>query len=299
VGIVGDPAPAPGQEPTADYQVVNPSYFPVLDLPVVSGRAFDERDTRTSVPVCIVNEAFVRTHLGGRSPVGRRLRVRSDQSRPWEEREIVGVAKQVKGRPDEKEEFQQVYVPLAQAALDDMFLIVRPAAGRAGVLAPSVRAAIGRVDKEQLVSVRSVLTLEDVAWEATARHRFRAVLVTTFATLALVLAMIGLFGILAYSVQRSMRDLGLRRALGATTGDVVRVVVGGAARLLAVGALVGVVLAVALGRLLASMLFGVEALDPLTFVLVLAVLAFTGLVAVSGPAWRATRVDPVVALRSE
>ena len=167
------------------------------------------------------------------------------------------------------------------------------------MLAPSVRAAIARVDKQQLVSVRSVMTLEDVAWEATGRHRFRAVLVTAFAGLALVLAMVGLFGILAYSVQRRVRDFGVRRALGATTGDVVRSVLGGAARVLAIGLLVGVVLSVALGRVLESMLFGVQPLDPLTFVLVIAVLALTALVAVAGPAWKATRVDPVVALRTE
>jgi putative ABC transport system permease protein len=299
VAILGDPPPPAGQEPTADYQVVSPEYFPALDLPVVAGRAFDARDTRDAVPVCIVNEAFVRAHLGGRSPLGLRVSVRSDQSRPLEIREVVGVARQVKGRPDETEEFQQVYVPLAQAALDDMFLVVRPASGRAGVLAPSVRAAIGRVDKEQLVSVRSVLTLEDVAWEATARHRFRAVLVTAFAGLALALAMVGLFGILAYSVQRRIRDLGVRRALGATTGDVVRSVVVSAARVLVIGALVGVGLAVGLARLLSAMLFGVAPLDPLTFGLVIVVLALTALVAVAGPAWRATRVDPVVALRAE
>ena len=169
----------------------------------------------------------------------------------------------------------------------------------AGVLAPSVRAAIGRIDKDQLVSVRDVLTLEDVAWDATARHRFRAVLVTAFASLALLLAMVGLFGILAYTVQRRMRDLGVRRALGATTRDVVRSVVGGAAGVLTAGAVVGVVVALALGRLLSSMLFGVAPLDPVTFVVVIAVLALTALVAVAWPAWKATRVDPVVALRSE
>ena len=155
------------------------------------------------------------------------------------------------------------------------------------------------MDKQQLVSVRSVMTLEDVAWEATGRHRFRAVLVTAFAGLALVLAMVGLFGILAYSVQRRVRDLGVRRALGATTGDVVRSVLGGVARVLAIGVLVGVGLSMVLGRVLESMLFGVQPLDPLTFALVIAVLGATALVAVAGPAWKATRVDPVVALRTE
>ena len=113
--------------------------------------------------------------------------------------------------------------------------MVRPAAGPHESLAPSVRAAIAQVDKAQLVSVRSVMSLDDVAGEASARDRFRAILVMAFAGLALLLAMVGLFGILAYSVQRRVRDLGVRRALGATTGDVVRSVLGGAARVLAIG----------------------------------------------------------------
>jgi putative ABC transport system permease protein len=299
VAIAGDPPVDESHRLTADYQVVSPSYFQAVDLPIVGGRPFDERDTAGGVPVCIVNEAFVRTHLRGRSPIGMRVAIQSDQASPVRELEIVGVARQVKGRPDETDEFEQVYVPMAQDPPGDVYLIARPASGTASALAPSVRAAIARVDKAQLVSVRDVMTLEDVAREATGRHRFRAVLVTAFAALALALAMVGLFGILAYSVQRRVRDLGVRRALGATTGDVVRSVVSGAARVLVAGVLAGVVLAVALGRLLASMLFGVAPLDPVTFAIVLGVLALTALIAVAGPAWKATRVDPVVALRSE
>jgi putative ABC transport system permease protein len=299
VTMAGDAPRTQADTPTADYQIVSPSYFSTLDLPIVEGRAFDARDIAGGVPVCIVNEAFVRAHLGGRAPIGARVMIQRSEDTPPQPREIVGVARQVKARPDEREDFQQVYVPMAQAALDDNFLVVRPASGRAGVLAPSVRAAIGRVDKEQLVSVRNVLTLEDVAWEATGRHRFRAVLVTAFAGLALVLAMVGLFGVLAYTVQRRVRDLGVRRALGATTTDVVRVVLDGAVRVLLVGVVAGVALAVALARLLESMLFGVPPLDPATFAAVIALLGLTALVAVAVPAWKATRIDPVEALRAE
>jgi hypothetical protein len=136
-------------------------------------------------------------------------------------REIVGVARQVKSRPDETEDLIQIYVPLAQDTPGDIFfMIVRPSSGSAEALAPSVRAAIARVDKQQLVSVRDVMTLDDVVWTATARHRFRAVLVTGFAGLALLLGMVGLFGVIAYSVQERVRDFGVRKALGATTGDV-------------------------------------------------------------------------------
>ena len=214
-------------------------------------------------------------------------------------REIVGVARQVKGRPDETEDFLQVYVPMAQDPVDDIYLLVRPVSGGAEALAPSVRTAIGRIDKEQLVSVRDVMTLEDVRWDATGRQRFRAVMVITFAALALLLAMVGVFGILAYSVQQRVRDFGVRRALGATSGDVLRLVVGSAARVVATGTVIGLVLSAVFGRLLATLLFGVQPLDPMTFASVTILLALTAAVSMAGPAWRATRIDPAVALRSE
>ena len=299
--VVGDPPIPGGERPAADYQIVSPNYFRALDLPVVAGRSFDDRDRSGGVPVCIVNEAFARAHLQSRSPIGLRVAIRPTVApdQPAVVREIVGVARQVKGRPDEPEELVQIYVPLAQDTPGDIFMLVRPSSGDAGELAPMARAAITRVDKEQLVGVRSVMTLDDIAREATSRHRFRAVLVMAFAALALLLAMVGLFGILAYSVHQRVRDFGVRRALGATTGDVFRLVAGSAARLLAAGAAIGLVLSALVGQLLATMLFGVEPLDPVTFAAVAIVLALTAAVSTAGPAWRATRIDPVVALRNE
>jgi putative ABC transport system permease protein len=299
--IVGDPPAAESQRPTADYQIVSPTYFTTLDLPIVAGRGFDDRDAPASVQVCIVNEAFVRSYLQGRSPIGLRVAIRPTGSAqaPPVVREIVGVARQVKARPNETEDLIQIYVPLAQDTPGDIFMVVRPSSGRAEALAASVRAAIARVDKEQLVSVRNVMTLDDVAWDATARHRFRAVLVMAFAALALLLAMVGVFGILAYSVQQRVRDFGVRRALGATTGDVLRLVVGSAVRVIATGAVIGLALSTVLGRLLATMLFGVQSWDPVTFAAVTIVLALTAAVSTAGPAWRAASINPAVALRSE
>jgi putative ABC transport system permease protein len=301
VEVVGDPPPEQSQRPSADYQIVSPTYFQSLDLPIVTGRAFNDRDRSDTNGVCIVNEAFVRRHLQRRPPIGLRLALRptgSPNAKP-SVTEIVGVARQVKGRPDETEDFVQVYVPLAQSLRDDIYLLVRPRSGPADELARSVRAAIARVDKEQLVSVRDVRTLEDVARDATARHRFRAVLVITFAGLALLLAMIGVFGILAYTVHLRIREFGLRMALGATTGDVLRMVVGNAGRVIAMGAVIGLTLSVMLGRLLTSLLFGVQPFDPITFASVIVVLGLTAAAATAAPAWRATRVDPAVALRTE
>jgi putative ABC transport system permease protein len=191
-----------------------------------------------------------------------------------------------------------VYVPMAQHLVDDIFLVIRPASGWAEALAPSVRAAIARVDKEQLVSVRDVMTLEDVARDATARHRFRATMVMVFAGLALLLAMVGVFGILAYSVQQHVRDFGVRRALGATTNDILRLVMSNAARVIVTGAAIGLALSIAGGRLLQTMLFGVRPLDPMTFAFVSIALIITAAIAIAGPAWRASRIDPAAALRN-
>jgi len=151
---------------------------------------------------------------------------------------------------------------------------------------PAIRAAIARVDRQQLVSVSAITTLEDVEWAATGRHRFRA-------------AMVGVFGILAYSVQQRVRDFGVRRALGATSNDVVRLVVGDAVKVIAIGVAVGLVVAAMLGRVIVSMLFGVQPLDLATFAFVTVVLGLTAAISIAGPAWRASRIDPAVALRSK
>jgi putative ABC transport system permease protein len=299
--VVGEATPDRSQLPSADLQIVSPGYFRTLDLPLVDGRHFDERDTADRPPVCIVNEAFVQKHLHGRSPIGMRITTQTalTAQAPTVVREIVGVARQVKGRPDEMEDLLQVYVPIAQNPVDDIFMLVAPESGRGEALAAPVRAAIGRVDKEQLVGARSVMTLDDVVSDATSRHRFRAVLVSTFAGLALLLAMVGVFGLLAYSVQQRVRDFGVHRALGATSGDVLRLVAGSAARMVAAGAILGLASAAVASRLLTTMLFGVEPLDPATFGLVTVALVVTAVLAVAGPAWRASRIDPAVALRTD
>ncbi len=298
--IVGDPPVDDARKPTTNYQVVSSTYFSTLELPIVAGRAFDARDTTDSPRVCIVNEAFVKT-LGGRNPIGMQVsfKVADAPNAKPNIGEIVGVAKQVKQRPDEVNEFVQIYVPLAHDLSDDMLMLVRSRTGRADALAPAVRGAIARIDKEQLVGVAGVTTLEDVEWAATGRHRFRAVMVAAFAALAVTLAMVGVFGILAYSVQQRMRDFGVRRAFGATTQDVMRLVIRNAAAMIGIGTAVGLVLAAMFSRLIGSMLFGVQPLDAPTFGLVAIVLLITGALAVVGPAWRAARIDPAAVLRSK
>lgn len=296
--VVGAPPIADSERPAADYQIVSPSYLPALDVPLVAGRGFDDGDRADSVPVGIVNEAFVRTHLQGIPPIGARIAIRTSTAvdAPVTVREIVGVARQVTSRATETEASPQIYVPMAQDPTDDIYLIVRSKTGNAETLSNPVRAALARVDQEQLVSIREVRTLEDVAWDATARHRFRAVLVVTFAALALLLAMTGVFGILAYSVQQRTRDFGVRMAMGATANDVLRMVMRDAAGLIATGTAIGFGFAVFMSRWLTTVLYGIEPLDPLTFTGVAVVLAIAAALSTLGPAWRAARLQPIVAL---
>ncbi|HKE85633.1 MAG TPA: ABC transporter permease [Vicinamibacterales bacterium] len=303
--IDGDQPKPPAARDTAVYQMVSPSYFETLDIPIVKGRAFADTDISDGMQVCIVSEAFVRRYLGGRDPIGMRLAVPrilfagnpalAAMAPPV--REIVGVARQVKVAPTEPDPVPQLYVPVAQNAWYMATIIVRPSSGPAAALLPSVRAAIARVDEEQAVS--RVRTIDVVAAEATARPRFRAVLVGTFAALALMLAMVGVFGMLAYSVQARMREFGVRIALGAGARDVARLVFGSAARLTAIGLAIGLIAAAVLTRWISTLVYPIAPLDPVTFAAVPLVLIITAAIAVAAPAWRAARADPVEAFRSE
>ena len=298
--IVGDAPADAARRPTAEYSIADEGYFRTLDIPIVAGRTFSEHDTRDAPPVCIVSEAFVRSHLRGRDPIGTRVSIRPsffNAAVTPAVREIVGVAHQVKGQPDESNDLLQVYVPLSQLPYGDVFLVVQPVAGSAEALAPAIRAAVARHDAN--VPVRRFRTLADLAAESTARYRFRAVMAGTFAGLALLVAMVGVFGVLAQSVEQRRREFGVRIALGASSSDVLRLVLGSAARVIVSGAVVGLVLAAALSQSIATFLFGVQPLDPVTFAAVMGVIAITAAVATLAPALRATRVEPVVAFRND
>jgi putative ABC transport system permease protein len=249
------------------------------------------------VPVCLVNEAFVRRHFNGRSPIGARLSLEPPFDEQPQVREIVGVARQTSGEPDAPEELLQVYVPLAQFPTGDVYMVVQPSAGAAEALTPLVRRVVARIDPD--LPVRRDRTLETLSIGSTAGYRFRAEMVGTFAALALVLAMVGVFGMLAYTVQQRQRELGVRMALGATSLRVTWLVFRDAGWMIATGAVVGMVLAGLSGRLVATFLFGVDPLDPLTFVSVPFVILLTAIVAAAAPAWRASRINPVEAFRHD
>jgi len=296
--IDGDPPRPPADREGASYQIVGPSYFRLLGVPVVAGRTFTDADATDAPQVCIVDEAFVARYLKGRTPIGTRLRVNA-MAVPAQVvlREIVGVVRNVKQRPDEREAAPQIYVPIAQNTWWTASLIVGPAAGAASeAIAPAVRAAIARVAPDRPLVFRTLTTIRT---EATARHRFRASLVGAFAVLALLLAVVGVFGVLACSVQQRTREFGVRIALGATAANVLRLVISSAGVVIGSGVAIGLVLAALVSRTIATFLFGVQPLDPVTFVLVPLVLSATAAIAVAAPAWRAARVDPVVAFRAE
>jgi putative ABC transport system permease protein len=295
--IVGDPAVQSVNKPTAEYTVADSGYFQTMDLPIVRGRGFNERDTLRSVPVCLVNEELVRRHFKGRDPIGARIWMKPAYDVPAQVREIVGVARQTSGEPDAPEEMLQMYVPLSQYPTDDVYMVVQPSNGAAAALTPLVRRVVARIDPD--VPVRRDRTIETLAIQSTAGYRFRATMVGSFAALALVLAMVGVFGVLAYSVQQRRREIGVRIALGANALQVMSLVFRDAGVMIATGATAGIALAAFSSRVIAAFLFGVDPLDPLTFVGVPVVILITAIAAAAVPAWRASRIDPVVAFRQD
>ena len=298
IEVVGDPPVDSSNRKSAHYQMTSPRYFETLGIRLAEGRPFTERDVATAPQVCIVNEEFVRRFLGGRAPLGTIVTVpnMAPGQAPSIPRHIVGVIRQVATGAGEKEKAPEIYVPMEQNVWYTSAIALKTAGPPATLITP-VRAAIAGIDKDQPVT--RMRTMDEVAAEATERPRFRAALVSVFAAMALVLAAVGIFGVLTFSVRERRREFGVRMALGATSVDILRLVLGAGVRIAGSGALIGVASAAVLTRTLASLLFGVTPLDPMTFAAAPALLVITALIACVGPAVRAVRVDPAVTLRQE
>jgi putative ABC transport system permease protein len=296
--IVGSPVPDPANRPLAQYHIAGAGYFDALGVPVVRGRVFTDRDSETAPEVCIVNDAFVRRFLAGREPIGARVAIGVPGIRARiANREIVGVVRQTKARPDEaSDSVYQIYVPTAQSPWIMANLIVRTDAEALQIVEP-VKRAIARVDPTQAVS--QVRTMEQVAARSTARPRLRAQLVAAFAALAALLAAVGIFSVLTFMVQQRAREFSVRLAVGANARDLLRLVLGGGLKLTAIGMVIGVAASALLVRSLATLLFGVPPLDPVTFVVAPLALTCVALLACLAPAIRALRANPVAALRAE
>jgi len=297
--IVGDPPLEQSRSHSAHYQIVGTGYFRTLGIDLVRGRPFDARDTARAPQVCVVNEEFVRQYLSDRNPIGMRLDVQSMDMKAGPTpvtREIVGVSRQVAIAAGEKERAVEIYVPILQNPWFSASLSVQAEADAMSLL-PAVKAAIARVDKD--LPLTRIRTMDDVAEEATSQPRFRAELVGVFAVLALMLAAVGIFGVLAFSVGQRAREFGIRVALGARSHDVLRLVLSGALKMTAAGVAIGLTAAALLTRFLGTLLFEIKPIDPITFAGTAGILATAALIACALPAWRATRVDPAVTLRQE
>jgi len=297
--IVGQPSQGEANAPSAHYQMVGARYFDTLGIRLLRGRAFTGHDTASSAPVCIVNEELARRYLNGRDPLGALVRVQAmtpGGPKPVV-RQVVGVIGQVKVEGlGEKQDNLEIYVPIAQNAWYRASIAVRTA-GDPLALAAAVRAAVSRADKDQPVT--SVRSMEEVAADSIAEPRFRAQLVGAFAALAVLLASVGIFGVLAFSVGRRTREFGIRMALGARRGDVLGLVLKSGLKMIGAGVAVGLLAALLFTEALVSLLYGVKPLDPVTFLAAPVLLAVVALTACGIPALRAAGVDPAVALHHE
>ncbi|HEX8456335.1 MAG TPA: ABC transporter permease [Pyrinomonadaceae bacterium] len=293
VQIVGDPPDPTGRAPLVEFRAATPDYFRALGIPLVAGRFFAP-PARERVPVAIVNQTFVRVILNGREPLGKQIQ--SDGSPV----EIVGVVGDVKQTgltaPPRPEMFLPYNSPFWQGMTQNMTLVVRASSDPA-TLTQAIRREVLAIDPAQ--PVYNVLTMEQVLDESISRQRLNMTLLSIFAVLATVLATVGIYSVMSYLVTQHTREIGIRMALGARPLDVLKLVLGQGLMLTLIGVAVGIGGALALTRLMESLLFGVRATDPLTFVGVSLLLTLVALFACYIPARRATRVDPMVALRYE
>jgi predicted permease len=284
--------PKPKEDTELNTNIITPNYFKTLGIPILQGRDFSAEDTQGAPGVVIINEEFARRYFSGASPLGKRIRVGSDG--PY--LEVIGVAKNAKYRGLLEEPLPFFYRPLAQKRMESMSLIVRTDGDPLTVL-PSVRAELKNLNKN--LTLYQINTLSAQLSEALSNERMVAVLLSVFGMAALLLAAVGLYGVMSYAVARRTHEIGVRMALGAQTGDIMKLVLRQGMILLLIGSLVGLAAAFALTRLMASLLYGVSATDPATFAGITLLLASVALLACYIPARRATKVDPMVALRYE
>jgi putative ABC transport system permease protein len=289
------PEPAPGQAPVSDVRPVTPGFFRTMGIPQVTGRDFTSADRGVSPQVAIVNETLVARYLGGENPLGMRLNVFIG---PPDRRvyEIVGVVGDIKLARLDGEVRPTVYIAHAQFPIPLMTFVARTE-GNPELLVPGVSAAVHGIDPE--LPLADVRTMDAVVDRTLARPRIVAVLLTVFAVMALALAAVGVYGMMAYSVAERTQEIGVRMALGATAESVFGLVIGQALRLVGVGVAAGLVMAAALTRLLATLLYETEPLDPVTFIATAALLSVVAMLASFVPARRGTRIAPVQALRAE
>jgi putative ABC transport system permease protein len=292
------PVPARADLPSSAFVPVSAGYFETMGVTLRAGRTFDARDSAKAARVTIVNEAFARRMWPGEDPVGKQVKQGwpedSGPGNPW--REVVGVVGDVKLDGVDQDTPMQAFLPLAQAPSRSVAIVARTA-GEPDALTRPVEAAVQDIEKE--LPVTRVMPMTRLMRDAVARQRLSTVILAVFAVVAIVLAAVGLYGVVAHSVTERTREIGVRMALGAEQSSVLRLFVVHGLATAAVGTIAGLAGAAALSRWLEDLLFGVQPTDPATFAAVAGLLLLVSVAACYLPARRAARVDPLVALRSE
>jgi putative ABC transport system permease protein len=290
--IVGQPKPPTGQEPVTDVRVISHEYLKAMGVPLLKGRLFNELDAADLKGRVVINDTMARRHWPGEDPIGKRVRIAWDSI----EDEVIGVVGDVKHAGLDGEVRAMTYWPFQRSPYGTMTIAVRTAGAAPGVV-NAIAGVVRQMDPDLVVA--NIQTMEEVVANSVAERRLTMLLLAIFAGAALLLAAVGIYGVIAYSVTQRTQEIGIRMALGAQRGDVLRMVVGQAMTLTAAGIVVGGIGALLLTRVMTGLLFNVKPGDPLTFSAVAVVLALVAATASYIPGRRATRVDPVIALRGE
>ncbi len=291
IQIEGQPPQPSYMKTISQFRHVSAKYFRAMGIELLDGRPFNEGDTYDGKLVGIINETFARRFLAGENPIGKRV---NGGGRGWVE--IVGVVKDSKFTAIHEEPVPEMYAPYFQGFTPEMSIVVRAASDPMS-LAGAIRNEVLAVDKDQPIA--QIQTMADRISSSVARPRYNATLLSLFALLALILAAVGIYGVISYTVSQRTHEIGIRIALGAQQRDVHKLVIGHGMLLALIGAVTGLGAAFALTRVMSTLLFGVSATDPATFVVITLLLTTVALLACWIPSRRATKVDPMVALRCE
>ena len=294
----GQAEPQPGQMPSTDVTRVTPDYFRAMGMSILKGRAFTAQDVANQPLVCIVDETMVQTYWPGQDPIGKWIRFGSNPQNP--RMTVVGVVGHVKNYGVDQESRVETYLPVMQNPVGTATFVIRTA-GDAGAVSSAVRQALGSIDAD--VPLYGVRALDDILSDSRGQRRIAAQLLAAFSLLALVLAAVGIYGVMAYSVQQRTHEIGIRLALGAQKGDILKMIVGHGMILAGIGVVIGWFMAFgvsfSLSRAVTTLLFQVSHADPPTFASTPLLLTAVALLACYIPARRALRVDPMIALRYE
>jgi len=295
VTIEGMAQPKPGSFPHPDSHTVSPGYAHTLGVPVLRGREFEDADTENAPPVTMINARMAREYFPKENPVGKRIKF-EHPSDPSKWMTIVGVVGDTRLYGLANPSRLEIYVPFRQDVPSHMYLVVKSAMDP-GALTSAIRAAVREIDKDQ--AIFGISTMDQLIVNSVSTRRITLILLGLFSTLALVLAAIGIYGVISYSVAQRTHEIGTRMALGAQKADVLRMVLAQGARIAGAGVAIGLAASLGLTRLLANLLFSVSAADPLTFAAVAITLILVAMLACYIPARRTLRVDPMIALRYE